>query len=175
MATDWTVTFDAGDPKRLGESMNQAGELVRTARRIIDSNSYLTLATADAHGKPWASPVWFACDNYIDFIWISRQTTRHSVNISERPQVGLVIFDSTAPIGSGQGVYVEAFAEKVPESDLESALAIFSAASVAEGGGHWQLTTITGAAEFRLYRAEASAHFLLDDRDSRIPVDPSRS
>jgi predicted pyridoxine 5'-phosphate oxidase superfamily flavin-nucleotide-binding protein len=30
------------------------------ARRIIDANSYATLATADADGRPWATPVWFA-------------------------------------------------------------------------------------------------------------------
>jgi predicted pyridoxine 5'-phosphate oxidase superfamily flavin-nucleotide-binding protein len=30
------------------------------ARRIVSENSYLTLATADADGTPWANPVWFA-------------------------------------------------------------------------------------------------------------------
>ena len=27
---------------------------------IIDANPYMTLATADEHGSPWVSPVWFA-------------------------------------------------------------------------------------------------------------------
>jgi hypothetical protein len=30
------------------------------AKEIIDANRYMTLATADAQGTPWASPVWFA-------------------------------------------------------------------------------------------------------------------
>ena len=30
------------------------------ARSIIQANRYLTLATADQDGLPWASPVWFA-------------------------------------------------------------------------------------------------------------------
>ena len=42
--------------------MAQASDLDRSARRIIDANSYMTLATADADGRPWATPVWFAPD-----------------------------------------------------------------------------------------------------------------
>jgi len=57
-------------------------EHVATARRIIDANRYLTLATADADGRPWATPVWFAPEGYTDFIWVSRPSTRHSTNIA---------------------------------------------------------------------------------------------
>ena len=35
---------------------------VEMGRSIVDGSWYLTLATADASGKPWASPVWFAHD-----------------------------------------------------------------------------------------------------------------
>jgi predicted pyridoxine 5'-phosphate oxidase superfamily flavin-nucleotide-binding protein len=30
------------------------------ARTILDAGIYVVLATADADGVPWASPVWFA-------------------------------------------------------------------------------------------------------------------
>ena len=32
------------------------------ARAIVEANRFMTLATADADGVPWASPVWFAPD-----------------------------------------------------------------------------------------------------------------
>jgi hypothetical protein len=32
------------------------------AREIVDRNRYLTVATADAAGRPWPSPVWYAHD-----------------------------------------------------------------------------------------------------------------
>jgi predicted pyridoxine 5'-phosphate oxidase superfamily flavin-nucleotide-binding protein len=32
----------------------------RDAHAILEANQYLTLATADAAGRPWATPVWFA-------------------------------------------------------------------------------------------------------------------
>jgi nitroimidazol reductase NimA-like FMN-containing flavoprotein (pyridoxamine 5'-phosphate oxidase superfamily) len=147
-------------------------DLATTTRQIIDDGSYLTLATADVAGRPWATPVWFAADGYTDFLWVSRPGTRHSTNIAARPEVGIVVFDSTAPIGTGRGVYVEAVAAEVPAAEVEAAIAVFSAGSVADGGRPWRVADVSGAAGLRLYRARASAHYLLDERDTRVPVDP---
>jgi predicted pyridoxine 5'-phosphate oxidase superfamily flavin-nucleotide-binding protein len=41
-------------------------ELIDVARSIVDSNRYMTLATADESGRPWASPVWFAHAGYTE-------------------------------------------------------------------------------------------------------------
>lgn len=153
--------------------MTQASDLAKTARRIIDANSYMTLGTADADGRPWATPVWFAPGGYTDFIWVSRPGTRHSSNIAARPDVGIVIFDSTVPVGEAEAVYVEASAEQVPAAEVESAIATFSATLEADGGGPWETADVVGSAGFRLYRARASAHYLLDAKDSRVPVDPN--
>src|SRR5215211_8649700 len=76
------------------------------AKAIIDGNSYMTLGTADAAGVPWASPVWYAPASYREYFWVSRPSARHSQNIAVRPQVGVVIFDSTVPISTGKAVYM---------------------------------------------------------------------
>jgi Pyridoxamine 5'-phosphate oxidase len=78
------------------------------ARAIIDGNGYMTLGTADADGLPWASPVWCAPASYREFFWVSRPCARHSQNIAARPDVGIVIFDSTVPISTGKAVYLAA-------------------------------------------------------------------
>ena len=70
------------------------------ARTIVDANQYMVLGTADASGTPWASPVWFAHHDYREFVWVSSPEVRHSRNIAERPQIGIVIFDSSVPIGA---------------------------------------------------------------------------
>jgi pyridoxamine 5'-phosphate oxidase-like protein len=145
---------------------------ITTARRIIDANSYLTLATADADGRPWATPVWFAQYHYTGYLWVSRPSARHSANIAARPETSIVIFDSTVPVGTGQAVYVEARAEQVPDARVEWALAVYSAALEADGGTGWQLAAVTGSAPLRLYHARASAHHVLDDHDHRVLVDP---
>jgi hypothetical protein len=77
-----------------------------TAQAIIDANRYMVLATADGTGRPWSSPVYFAHDSYAEFLRVSAPETTHSRNIAARPQVGVVIFDSHGPIGTGQGVYL---------------------------------------------------------------------
>jgi len=141
------------------------------ARRVIDGNSYLTLATADADGMPWATPVWFAARELREFVWVSRPGAQHSRNIAERAEIALVVFDSSVPPGSGTAVYVEAVASEVGgDDDRATALATYNARSVARGLRPWTESDVTGAAQFRLYRATASRVWVLDEHDSRVPV-----
>jgi uncharacterized protein YhbP (UPF0306 family) len=145
-------------------------DLADHARGIIDANRYLTLATADGDGRPWASPVWYAHDGYGDFLWASRPETRHSRNLASRPQVAIVIFDSTVPVGGAQAVYVEAVATELDGAERERAIAVYSRRSEAHGAGEWRGADVTAPAPLRLYRARASRHFVLDANDQRIEV-----
>jgi hypothetical protein len=140
------------------------------ARAMIDANAYLTLATADSAGTPWASPVWFAHDAYVRFLWVSRPDARHSRNVAVRPEVGIVVFDSTVPVGAGQAVYVEAAAEAVDDADLDGLIAVYSQRSEAQGGPPWTAADVVGDAEHRLYVARASAHYVLASGDRRRKV-----
>jgi nitroimidazol reductase NimA-like FMN-containing flavoprotein (pyridoxamine 5'-phosphate oxidase superfamily) len=149
--------------------------LATLARNIIDANQYLTLATADDAGRPWASPVWFAHENYTKFYWVSRPTARHSMNITRRATVSAVIFDSTVPAGQGQAVYLEAMAEELTGPDRGLAIAIFSRRSRAVGLADWHQADISAPAPHRIYRATASASYVLDAFDQRILVAPSQS
>jgi pyridoxine/pyridoxamine 5'-phosphate oxidase len=141
-----------------------------TARDIIDSIQYLTLATADADGRPWASPVWFAHEDYVRFVWVSKPEARHSRNLAVRPEVGIVIFDSTVPMGRGQAVYLEATAEQVTGDEEERGIEAFSARSQALGGPAWTVEDVRVPSALRLYRATVSAHYILDPNDRRLPV-----
>ena len=87
----------------------------------------MTLATASRDGLPWASPVYFTPDGYTDVYWVSSPEARHSRNIAERPEVGIVMFDSTVPIGSAQAVYLSAVAALVPGDELERCSHLYSA------------------------------------------------
>jgi uncharacterized protein YhbP (UPF0306 family) len=148
-----------------------------TAHRIIATNSYLTLATADRNGHPWASPVSFTSDDGIDFYWVSRPDSRHSRNLTERPEVAIVIFDSRRPLFTGEAVYLTAYAEQVAPSDLTRCTEIYRS-------GLPELTDFTPQHlqppnPLRLYRAhavEASVLLADDGPDLRIPIDlPLRS
>ncbi|HJU01886.1 MAG TPA: pyridoxamine 5'-phosphate oxidase family protein [Actinomycetes bacterium] len=140
------------------------------AREIIDANRYLTLATADGGGRPWATPVWYAHQGYTDLYWVSRPGARHSRNLAVRPEVGIVIFDSTVREGDGQAVYVEALAAELDGAERDEGIAVFSRRSEAGGGAPWGVADVSGTATFRLYRARASAHFVLAESDERLTV-----
>jgi uncharacterized protein YhbP (UPF0306 family) len=149
-------------------------DLAVLAREIIDANRYMTLATADGDGCPWAAPVWYAHQGYSDFFWVSRPDTRHSRNLAGRPELAIVIFDSTVPVGGARAVYIEALAEELDGAERERGIAIYSRRSQAHGAGQWQHADVIAPALLRLYRARASRCFVLDSNDRRIPVQLGR-
>jgi nitroimidazol reductase NimA-like FMN-containing flavoprotein (pyridoxamine 5'-phosphate oxidase superfamily) len=145
----------------------------RTVRDIVDANRYLVLATADASGQPWSSPVYFAHIDFTTFFWVSSPDVTHSRNVAVRPQVGIVVFDSQAAIGTGQGVYMSAVARLVEGHETARGIEAFSRRSVAHGGREWSSEDVGPGAARRLYRATVDAHWILakDGRpDHRIAV-----
>jgi uncharacterized protein YhbP (UPF0306 family) len=141
------------------------------ARRITEGNIYLTLATADADGRPWASPVWFAHDELARFVWVSKPEARHSRNLEARPQVGIVIFDSTVGAGQAEAVYAEAEAKRLEGTEEEYAVEVFNRRSEALGWASWTVEDIRSPAALRLYGAAASALSVLGPGDERIAVE----
>jgi nitroimidazol reductase NimA-like FMN-containing flavoprotein (pyridoxamine 5'-phosphate oxidase superfamily) len=143
---------------------------VATAKAIIDANLYMVLGTADEHGYPWVSPVYYASVDYREFVWVSRPETLHSHNLVARPEISIVIFDSSVPIGTGQGVYMAAAAEEVTGDARVKAVEVFSRRSLGHGGREWTLADVEPPAEFRLYRATARAHYILGSIDRLVAV-----
>ena len=140
------------------------------AHELVAANVYMTLATADAAGVPWASPVWFAARGLDLFVWASKPGARHSLNIAANPQVSLVIFDSSKAEGEGSALYVSAAAALVNDAAFEDALAVYKARSVERGLGRWDASRLQEGARHRLYQAVALEAFVLDDHDERVAV-----
>ena len=141
------------------------------ARAVLDANSFMTLATADADGAPWASPVWFATEDYRSLYWDSAPDARHSRNLAVRPELTIVVFDSTQTPGDVQAVYMSASAVQV--ADVEDGIGVYSRVAVRKGLGPWDASRVTGGARLRLYRATVAAHYILDPDatvDARLQV-----
>jgi len=145
-------------------------EPAATARAIIDANLYMVLGTADQAGQPWVSPVYFAPAAYREFFWVSSPDTRHSRNLGARREVSIVIFDSSVPIGTGQGVYLSAVAEQLDGAESGEGIGIFSRRSLAHGGHEWTLQDVQPPARLRLYRATTVDRPFLGRDDRRVPV-----
>ena len=155
--------------------MSAADPAAQTARDIIEASRYLVLATADATGRPWSSPVYFAHIGFTEFYWVSSPDAAHSRNIVVRPEVGIAVFDSHAEIGTGQGVYMSAAATLVEDGENAEGIEAFSRRSVAHGGREWTSQDVRPGGGIRLYRATADSLWILakdGQPDHRIPVPP---
>jgi hypothetical protein len=137
---------------------------------LIDGSQYMTLATSDTDARPWASPVWFAHEEYTEFLWVSRPDARHSLNIQARSAVAIVVFNSTVTPQDAEAVYVEADAGEAGADILDHAIGVYSERSLRLGLSAWSPADVTGAARHRLYRARAVASFVLASNDQRVPV-----
>jgi len=114
--------------------------------------------------------VWFATADGREFVWVSDPAARHSWNLSVRPQVSIVIFDSGQVPGAVEAVYVSAEAAEVPAAEVDAALRVFGDEGRAQGLREWTRADVVPPARHRLYRAVASEHFVLGPGDRRLPV-----
>ena len=133
----------------------------RLVRDIVEANQYLVLATADATGRPWSSPVYFAHLDFTRFFWVSSPDVTHSRNIAVRPQVGIVVFDSQVRIGTGQGAYMSGVARLLADGETDAGIAAFSRRSLAHGGHEWTSDDVRPGAGLRLYEATVDALWIL--------------
>ena len=142
------------------------------AARVIDASRYFVLATADEHGVPWASPVWYAHAGYREFFWASDPQAGHSRNIEIRPRVSIVIFDSRAEPGTAPAVYLSGTAAMVTGPGLDSGIEVYSRRSLEQGLPAWAPSSVQAPAQHRLYRAVAAELSVLRPGgvDVRIPV-----
>jgi nitroimidazol reductase NimA-like FMN-containing flavoprotein (pyridoxamine 5'-phosphate oxidase superfamily) len=133
---------------------------------LITANRYMTLATADAAGVPWASPVWFATEDGRTFYWVSDPNARHSRNIAARAEIAIVIFDSTVTPGEADAVYLAARAEMVEPDELD----VFNRVGEAQGLRPWTRGEVAPPAKHRLYRATVTEASRLGPGDERVPL-----
>ena len=145
-------------------------ELIASAKAIVDSNRYMTLATADADGRPWATPVWYATGDCRRFLWVSSPDARHSRNIAARPEIAIVVFDSQVPVGEAQALYMDAEAAELEPDEIDEGLEVFSSSSRVQGLRAWTRDEVEPPARLRLYRASATEQSVLGPGDKRLPL-----
>jgi nitroimidazol reductase NimA-like FMN-containing flavoprotein (pyridoxamine 5'-phosphate oxidase superfamily) len=151
--------------------MSERAEFAARSRAMIDQGAYMTLATADAAGIPWASPVWYAPESYASLLWVSSLESRHSRNLEARAELAVVIFDSRAPVATGEAVSFDATAEVVGEAELEAALTVFSRRLLAQGGPPVHSRELQDPSTQRLYRARAlQVYFSVGDRRVEVAL-----
>jgi len=129
--------------------------LVAMATAVLDGNRYMVLGTTEPDGRARVSPVYFTHDRYRHLYWISAPSAQHSRNVAARPDIAVVVFDSSLAPGDSQAVYLQAVAAEVPGADLADQCAV---AFRDVGGGARAFTPdeLSGPAPLRLYRADVT-------------------
>jgi len=143
-------------------------DLAAHARALIDANLYLTLGTVDADGRPWTAPVYFAPAGDRTFTWSSATDALHSQHVAERPEVSLVIFDSTVAPYHGRAVYAVGRARELSGTELDQALLTYPR-SAGDGSSAVTREDVTGPAPYRLYQVTASELWVLCPREPGHP------
>jgi hypothetical protein len=143
-------------------------DLAVHAQDIIDKNLYLTLGTVDADGRPWTTPVYFAATGLREYYWTSVADAQHSRNLIERPQVSVVVFDSTVRPYHGRAVYVAGEAQQLAATDLDRGLEIYPGPDD-RGASRLTREDVTAPSPYRLYRATATDVWVLCPREPKQP------
>jgi hypothetical protein len=143
-------------------------DLAAHAQMLLDANRYLTLGTVGADGRPWTSPVYFAASGLREFYWTSENDAVHSRNLTERPHVSIVVFDSTVAPYHGRALYAVGTAAVLDGDDLERGLQVYPG-STARGATALTQHDVTGSSPYRLYRATATDLWVLCPREPRQP------
>jgi len=134
--------------------INNMGNYIKEAKEIISNNIYMTIATASLEGDPWISPVFFAYDDTYNLYWVSDKNSRHSKLLRENRRVAIVIFDSSAPEGEGDGVYFEAQAVELNDTqEVKKAMMILGNRATQDEFKIWKISEVTEGGAWRIYKA----------------------
>jgi len=95
------------------------------AKDIIENNQYMTIASSDELGRPWAAPVAYVYDAEYNFYWVSVPESRHQQNIKKNPDIVISIFDSQQLWGIGAGVQIEATSGEVGLKSVSSVTKLY--------------------------------------------------
>lgn len=127
------------------------------ARRVIDGNQLHDRGDARPRRRAARPPVYYAPARYTDLYWVSSPDARHSRNLGARPEVRIVIFDPSAPVGQGQAVYLSATAREIGEHEHELEAACGEAFRPTAGARGFAPDELRGAAPLRLYVAHVGS------------------
>lgn len=93
---------------------------IKSAKEILRRIHYINIATVNEDGSPWNTAVSASHDEELNFYWGSSSNNVHSQNIRRDARVFVTIYDSTAPEGTGEGLYLQGVAEELgPEEGTD--------------------------------------------------------
>ncbi len=130
----------------------------------MKNNNYCNLATVSHDGKPWNTPLFFVNKDKIIYWW-SPLNAVHSQNIINNGNAFITIYNSTTPVGKGDGVclYMECKSVLVDDEDERNAAIKLFNNKVSDENFYLNEKNTTGDAPTRLFRANILQSWLNAD------------
>ena len=141
--------------------MAMAKDLSKRAKEIIHTIQYVTIASVAEDGLPWNSPVFTAYDEDYNFYWGTHLDSQKAKNIRANGNVFLVIYDSTVPSGTGEGVYIKATAQQI--SDPIEVKKVYELLKNRHATSFWDFAAVGEEGPIRLFKAVPQQAWMNDD------------
>lgn len=123
------------------------------AKRLIDENLHMTIATRNSAGAPWCRRVFYAPDEAYDLYWISAKTARHSENIRSNPSLSIMIYEISQ---QNDAAYIAGQAVELRElGEVERAAEILRRRQPPDRSVIDDPSALVGDGPRRIYRASA--------------------
>lgn len=90
---------------------------------FLVTQSALSLATINLDGTPTIAPLFYVSDEDLNLYWLSSPHSRHSVNLTERPNVAATIYPVVWEWEQIRGLQIEGHAIAIENEDRQRALA----------------------------------------------------
>jgi nitroimidazol reductase NimA-like FMN-containing flavoprotein (pyridoxamine 5'-phosphate oxidase superfamily) len=132
------------------------------AAEIVKRILYITIASVSVDGKPWNTPVYSAFDDDLNFYWASDKNSQHSQNVRTNQDIFLVVYDSTVPEGTGEGVYLQAKAQELT-NEYEALAALRVLDERVGKAKERNFSNYSGDAVLRVYKATPQSIWMNDD------------
>jgi len=149
------------------------------AREIIEKNQYVTIATSNAKGEVWISPVVYTYDKDWNFYFLSMPSSKHCKNVEVNSDVAIAIFDSTQPWGEGVGLQIEAKVQTLKLSDYPKVIKLYALRKYPYGGIKtdralkFAKSMVTQGKIYKIYKIIPRVVWINDpnsDKDVRIEI-----
>jgi uncharacterized protein YhbP (UPF0306 family) len=124
--------------------MNKYINIKKLARKIMESNQYMSLGTVNEEGVAWVSPVVYAYDNRFCLYFMSLPKSRHGENIRNNSRISTAIYDSHQNFGEGVGLQIEGEVKLVPVWETAKAFKCYFARK-------WPYGCLTNVTDFKRF------------------------
>lgn len=149
--------------------------LNKLARKIIEKNQYITIASSDKSGNPWISPVVYCFDENWNMYFVSMPTSKHCSNIKINKKIACAVFDSRQMWGQGVGLQFEAVSEVLNLRESIKVSKIYALRKYPFGGINTKIATdfiksmVLKGKKYKIYKIIPTSIWM-NDPNSRLDV-----